>query len=184
MLVLTEGGISLTLSRQDKELLQEKYVDLLQRYPAAVFVEYSGFTVSDAETLRRALRPLESRLRIIKNSIFKLALERAGLPVPELSRTMAVVFLPEDVAPAAKALNSFMKDHESLMVRFGFMDGRVLSETEVKMLASLPTKDEARAQLIAAIEGPLTNLVRVVQAPLREIAQVLHAYSEKEQEAA
>ena len=174
----------MTLTRQEKEVLLEEYVEQAQNSSAMIFVGYSGLTVGDAEVLRRALRPLEGRFRVIKSSLFDLALKRSGLPAPQFSGTQAVVFCPEDVAPVAKALADFMKHHESLTLHAGIMDGRLLDEAEVKALASLPSKDEARSQLIATIEGPLTNIVRIVQAPLREIAQVLQAYAEKSAEAA
>ncbi len=63
------------------------------------------------------------------------------------------------------------------------LGNRILSSEEVEDLAKLPPMEVIRAQLIAAIEGPMTNLVGVISAPLREIVQVLKARSEQGEEA-
>ncbi len=174
----------MTLTRQEKEVLLEEYVEQVQNSSAVIFVGYSGLTVGDAEVLRRALRPTNGKFRVIRNALFDLALQRINLPVPSFDGTQAAIFCPEEVAPVAKALADFMKKSETLTLHAGIMDGRLLDEAEVGALALLPTKDAARSQLIATIEGPLTNIVRLVQAPLREIAQVLQAHAEQSAEAA
>ena len=89
----------------------------------------------------------------------------------------AIAFLSQDGDPAAvaKVLNDTAKTNDVLVIRGGILEGTVVGDVEIKRLATLPSADVLRAQLVGAIAGPLTTVVGLFTAPLRDLAGVLDA---------
>ena len=81
----------------------------------------------------------------------------------------SAIVTAKDEVTAAKIVYEFAKGHEHLTVKTGIVDGKVLSEPELKALSSLPNK-----------EGMISMLLSVLQAPIRGLAVALNAISEKE----
>ncbi len=169
------------LTREQKNQIIEEYVELLQASHGLVLADYRGLTVKEMQALRRQVKDAGGRMRVVKNTLFRIALERSGLPVPTdmLVGPVLVGFGVEDVPPVAKAFVEYAKEVSALKIKGGMLGERLLSVEEVEDLAKLPPLDVLRAQLVAAIQGPLTNLVGIISAPMREIAYVLQARSEQ-----
>ncbi len=173
------------LTRAQKDQLIEKYMDLLQNSQGLIMADYRGLTVKEMQVLRRQVKEAGGHVQVVKNTLFRIALERLERPVPQelLVGPVVVGFGVTDVPPVAKAFVEYAKEASALKIKGGMLGNRILSSEEVEDLAKLPPMEVIRAQLIAAIEGPMTNLVGVISAPLREIVQVLKARSEQGEEA-
>ena len=176
----------MAISREKKEEMVANYADNLSRSRAMILADYRGLTVANITQLRQNLRELDGAFHVVKNSLFQRALEEAGLPVPteHLEGPLAVGFCFGDTPPVAKALVDFAKQVEILQIKGAILGTELLDAQGVKGLADLPPRDVLRAQLLAAIQGPMGNLVGVLAAPMREIVQVLKARSDQDQEAA
>jgi large subunit ribosomal protein L10 len=176
----------LAISREKKEEMVTEYADNLSRSRAMILTDYRGLTVANITQLRQNLREVDGAYQVVKNTLFQRALEEAGLPVPAeyLQGPLAVGFCFGDSPPVAKALVDFAKGTDALQIKGAILGTDILDAQGVKGLADLPPRDVLRAQLLAAIQGPMSNLVSVLNAPMREIAQVLKARSEQGQEAA
>ena len=162
------------------------HVANLSRSRAMILADYRGLTVANITQLRQNLRELDGAFHVVKNSLFQRALEQADLPVPTelMDGPLAVGYCFGDTPPVAKALVDFAKGVEVLQIKGAILGTELLDAQGVKGLADLPPRDVLRAQLLAAIQGPMGNLVGVLAAPMREIVQVLKARSEQGQEAA
>jgi large subunit ribosomal protein L10 len=176
----------LAISREKKEEMVADYAEDLSRSRAMILTDYRGLTVANITQLRQNLREVDGVFHVVKNTLFQRALEQAGMPVPteQLEGPLAVGFCFGDTPPVAKALVDFAKQVEMLQIKGAILGTELLDAQGVKGLADLPPRDVLRAQLLAAIQGPMSNLVSVLAALMREIAQVLKARSEQGQEAA
>jgi large subunit ribosomal protein L10 len=176
----------LAISKEKKKQMVADYVDNLSRSRAMILADYRGLTVANITQLRQNLREVDGSFHVVKNSLFELALKEAGLPVPTeyLQGPVAVGFCYGDTPPVAKALVDFAKGLDVLEIKAAILGTDIIDAEGVKGLADLPPRDVLRAQLLGAIQGPMSNLVSVLNAPMREIAQVLRARSEQDQEAA
>jgi large subunit ribosomal protein L10 len=82
----------------------------------------------------------------------------------------------EEPRAAARILKEFVKTNEKLTIKAGLMDGEVLDSKAVEnQLATLPSKDEARATLLAQMMAPAQTLVRLLNAPAQNFALLLEA---------
>jgi len=171
----------LAKSKQQKETLLAEYVDWLGKSRAVVLVEYTGVTMKDLDTIRAKLRETDGEFHIVKNTLAKLALEKAGRSVPAnyLEKSTALGFAFGDVAAFTKALNDATKGMEAVKVKGGYLGTELLNAAQVKALASLPPLPVVRAQLLGVLQAPAGKLVRMLAEPGRQVASVLKAYADK-----
>jgi large subunit ribosomal protein L10 len=176
----------LAISKEKKQQMVADYVDKLSQSEAAILTDYRGLTVADLTDLRSRLREENGVFQIVKNTLFKLALEQAGLSAPaeQFQGTVAVSYCLGEVPPVAKTLMDFAKESEILQVRGAILGTAFLDPDGVKELADLPPREFLLAQLLGAVQGPMSSMVSTITAPMRELVQVLQARSEQGQEAA
>ena len=111
------------------------------------------------------------KFKITNNRITKLALEKTKCKeLSELFSGPTAVALSKDAITSAKILTKFSKTHNKLKIIAGFMDGKVLDQKEVAIIATLPSLDEARAKIIGILSSPAQKLVSILLAPASKIA--------------
>jgi large subunit ribosomal protein L10 len=131
--------------------------------------------------LRSRLSGVKAELRVVKNTLLRRALQDSNLPDLEsyLHGQSAVVIGEADVSAAAKVLKNFTAEFKKPVLKVGILDRAVLSESEIVALADLPSKEVLQAKLLGLLLAPASTLVRLINTPASQIAQVLQAYSDK-----
>jgi len=168
------------LTRTQKE---EQVAELQQKFRRAtsVFVaEYRGLDVQKLSGLRRKLRseaghPYE--YRVTKNTLLRRAAEGTEIAaaIPHFRGPTAVAISYGDPVRLAKILIEYAKEHEIFKLRGAVLDGRVLGKGEIGTLATLPSLEELRGQLVGLLQAPASKLVRVLVAPGTQVARVVAA---------
>ncbi len=176
----------MAISRAKKEELVKEYVDHLNNSEAIIVTDYRGLTVTEMQELRAEIRKAEGGFVIVKNTLARRALEDAGLPVVDdlLTGPVGIGFCQQNVTGVAKAITDYAKKNDALTVKGGLMGEKVMDEAAVKNLASLPSIDVLRAQLLGLINAPATQLAGVIAGSVRQLVNVVNAYAEKDTEAA
>ena len=176
----------MAITKERKDGLLAQYDEAVRKSRALIITEYRGLNTPDLGRLRGAIRDANGAYNVVKLTLFKLALERAGLPIPEdlLTGPVAVGFCYQEVPAVAKAFKEYAKGQELLTVKGGIMGNRLLTSKDVEALADLPPLEVVRAQLMGVLNGPARNLASVVASGVRQVINVLNAYAEKDTEAA
>lgn len=176
----------MAISKDKKVEMVAEYADQMSRSQAMILTDYRGLTVAEITRLRQNLREVDGSFQVVKNSLFARALEDAGAPIPtdQLAGPVAVGYCYGEVPPVAKALTDFAREADELTIKGAILGMTLLDAEDVKGLAELPPREILLAQLLGAVQGPMSSLVTTITAPMREIAQVLRSRSEQEQEAA
>jgi large subunit ribosomal protein L10 len=171
----------LAKSKAQKETILTQYVEWVSRSQAIVLVEYTGLKMNNLDAIRARVREAGGEFHIVKNTLAKLALEKAGLNVPAdyTEKSTAIGFAFSDPAGFAKALTEATKGMEAIKIKGGFMGAATLKSAEIKALASLPPLPVMRAHLLGILQAPAGKLVRTLAEPGRQVAYVIKAYSEK-----
>ena len=171
----------MAISKKQKQELVSLYQELVRKSNGMVLASYSGMRVSELEGLRRNLRESGAEFRIVKNTLMELALQQAGLPVPKDSfiGTTAVGFASEDVLAMAKAIVDLSRTSEAIKVKGAVVDGVAYGTQQVQMLADLPPMPVLRALLLGVISAPATRVAGALAGSVRQVVNVVKAYSEK-----
>lgn len=167
----------MAITLEKKQAIVADYVEKLRRTQAIIVTEYRGLTHKQLETLRRELRGCGSELVVSKNTLMGRALTEVGLPAPDalLSGPTAMAFCYDELAAPAKVLTKFARDSKILVLRGGVLGQSVFDQAGVQALTELPGKDRLRAQVVGALQAPISGLVNVLAGPVRGFLNVLHA---------
>lgn len=164
------------MDRAGKEELVSHYNGIFENAGVIVVTHYSGLSVPDLDELRHQMADVGGTVKVTKNRLVKLAL--AGTPnesVGEFFIGPTAIAFSDDPVAAPKVAANFAKANDNLKIIGGIMDGNVLDADGVKNLASLPSLDELRGQLVGLINSPATKLAGVLQAPAGQLARVIGA---------
>jgi large subunit ribosomal protein L10 len=164
-------------SRKEEEV--EILKDRFGRMTSAVFLNYAGMTVEEVSKLRDTFRDKGVEYKVVKNTLVKHALKDEPW-VAELGKALkgmtGVAWSYEEPSAAARIVKEFRRDIDKLQVKAGLLEGQVLDAGQVEnTLATMPSKDEARAMLLATMIAPAQHMVMLLNAPARNFVGVLAA---------
>ncbi len=171
-------------SLEQKKAVVAETLEKLEKAHSVVFADYRGMTVKEISELRAVLRKQGVELKVLKNTLIKIAAEQNGVQGldPYLTGTNMWAFSMEDAVSAAKLLQEFAKTHPKLIVKGGIMDKKAFDAEGVKALASLPSREVLLGQIAGLLQTPIVGMARVLQGPINKMAYALEAYR-KAQEA-
>src|ERR1700761_5366457 len=148
---------------------------------AVVVTLYMGLTVAEMTDLRGRLRKEGASLKVVKNTLVQKALDGAAGEAGDalFKGPVAIAYGPDPVS-AAKVVTQYAKDNEKFTVVGGLLgQTTILDKKAVSSLATLPSLDQIRAQLIGLLNAPATKIAGVLQAPAGQLARVFKAYADK-----
>ena len=148
---------------------------------ALLLTEYRGLTVSEITELRKSLRDGGAKFAVIKNTLMRRALEQTD--AAELGSLFdgpsAVAFVLEDPVAAAKSVTAAAKKFPALVLKGGFVEGRVLSADEAKSLADLESREVMLSKLAGLMKGEMSRAAAVFQATQARFLSLLEAFKAK-----
>ena len=168
------------MNKESKKLYIEEMKKNFSSNNSVMIAQYQGLNVKELDKLRKDLRDNGVIFKITKNRITKLAIKDS--PVKDLEQYFkgpTAAALSSDPITTAKILTKFAKTNNKLKIIAGFMDGKVLDEKEVAIIATLPSLDEARAKIVGILASPAQKIVSILLAPGSKIANLARAKSLK-----
>jgi large subunit ribosomal protein L10 len=174
------------MQKREKERVVAELTERLRTSETLIVADYRGLTNAQIDGLRSKLLEHGARFAVVKNTLTRRAAEAAGADVllALLEGPSAIAFVESDGDPVAvaKALSDAATSTKVLAIRGGVLEGSAMSAEEVQNLAKLPPADVLRAQLVGAIISPLTTVVALLTAPLRDLVGLIEARIEQLQE--
>ncbi len=164
------------MTRQDKAAQIEAVSALVAQAQSIVLAEYRGLNVESVTRLRKQARSQGVQLRVLKNTLARRAVNDtpfAGL-AEKMVGPLVYGFSPDPVA-AAKVLSNFAKDNDKLVVKGGAMPNFLIDEKGVKALATMPSRDELLAKLMATMQAPIGQFVRTLNEVPARLVRTLAA---------
>ncbi|MDF2750359.1 MAG: ribosomal protein [Gaiellaceae bacterium] len=171
------------MQKHEKEQVVAELTERLRTAETLIVADYRGLTNAEIDGLRTKLIEHGARFAVVKNTLTRRAAEAAGadalLALLEGPSAIAFVESGGDPVAVAKALGDTARDTKVLAIRGGVLEGAAMSAAEVESLAKLPPADVLRAQLVSAIVSPLTTVVMLIAAPLRDLVGLIDARIEQ-----
>jgi len=165
-----------------KHELASKLRDELGDVGSFVLIEFKGLTVAAADELRTEFRGAGCTYRVYKNSTIRFATQGTPHePIREyLKGVSGLAYNIEDPGAPARVARAFAKDNDELQIKGGVSDGTLLDPAGVETLANMPGPLELKAQLLRLFNTPATQMVRVLDAPIQGLLNVLNAKKDKD----
>ncbi len=151
---------------ESKKAVVAELTERLKNAQAGVIADYRGLTVAQDTELRAKLREAGVEYTIVKNTLTRFAANEVGLEGldPILHGPTAIATSSTDSVAPAKVLVEFAKNNEQLEIKAGFVDGKVIDVNEVKVYASIPSKDVLISKMMGSLLAPIGSLARVLDA--------------------
>ena len=171
------------MDKKHKERVVTELRDRLANSETLIVADYRGLTMPQIDALRGELLKHGAKFQVVKNTLTRRAAEEAGAEhlLALLEGPTAIAFLDSDgdAAAVAKALRTAARETQVIEVRGGVMQGRAMSADEVETLATLPSLDVLRGQVLGAVTSPLMTIVGLFNAPLQNLIGLIDARIEQ-----
>ncbi|MGJ9516951.1 50S ribosomal protein L10 [Actinotignum sp. GS-2025b] len=173
------------MARTDKSAAIAQLKELFENSTAVLFTEYRGLTVGQMKDLRRSFQG-GAVYKVAKNTLLDIAAKQAGVEVAEgtFQGPTAVAFVTGEAPEAAKALKTFAKENEALILKGGVMDGAQLSADDVKQLAELESREVLLAKSAGVLKALMYQAAYVLNAPATKAVRTIDALRAKQEAAA
>jgi large subunit ribosomal protein L10 len=168
------------MAKADKATAVADIAEQFTGSTATLITEYRGLTVANLAELRRSLAA-SATYTVAKNTLIKRAASEAGIEgLDELFvGPTAIAFVRGEPVDAAKAIKTFAKEHQALVIKGGYMDGQCLSVAEVERIADLESREVLLAKLAGAMKANLAKAAGLFNAPASQVARLAAALLEK-----
>ncbi len=159
------------MNKEKKKNYIEEMKNILSKTNSLYVAHYQGLTVKQIEELKTEMRKHDVIFKVTKNRITKLALEGTKFKkLEDLFSGPTAVAISQDAIISAKILTKFAKKNPKLKIIGGIMEKDPLSIEDVAKIATLPTLDEARANIVGILSAPAQKIMSILLAPGSKIA--------------
>jgi len=173
------------LNLEEKKAVVEEIAAQVAGAKGIVLAEYRGLEVGNMTELRRRARGSGVYLRVLKNTLARRAVK--DTPFAKLADQMVgplVYGISSDPVATAKVMNEFAKGNDKFVIKAGAMPNAVISAKEVAALASLPSREELLAKLLATMQAPIAQFVRTLNEVPSKFVRPLAAVRDAKEKAA
>jgi large subunit ribosomal protein L10 len=172
--------VSLTLEQKKRVVAEVN--EVAAGAQAAIAAEYLGLSVADMTNLRVQARAQGVQIRVVKNSLARRAIEGTEFEClrDSLTGPLLLVFSADDPGAGARIVRDFAKTNDRLRTTAIAFAGQLRPPEDLVLLASMPTLDEARAQLLGTLQAPASQLVRTLAEPAGQFVRVVAAFRDQQ----
>ena len=144
-----------------KEASENRIKDTLKSSDAVFIIKYSGVSSPDLCSLRQTLKSSRASLFVVKNSVARRALKDSALMplIKNIDGPCGLVFIKDEPVEVSKVLCNFTKEHEQLKLEGGFLKDKIVEKKDIEHMSKLPSKEVLRAQVVGALNSPISGLV-------------------------
>lgn len=177
--------VDVALTFEQKKLVVAEVTEVASKALSAVAAEYRGLTVDQMTKMRVKARDEGVYLRVVKNTLAKRALVDSDFAcmTDALSGPLVLAFSLENPGSAARLVRDFAKDYGKLEVKHLSLGGKLLPASDLERVASLPTREEALAQLLSVMQAPVVKLARTFNEVPTKFVRAVAAVRDQKQAA-
>lgn len=173
------------MKKEEKGLIISKIADTIKEYGCFYVVETSGLDAEKTSALRRACFKDGIKLMVVKNTLLKHALETLDGNYeelfPALKGASSIMCANTGNAPAKLIKNFKQKDDVLPRLKAAYVEETVyVGEDQLDTLASIKSKNELIADVVALLQSPAKNVVSALQSGSNKIHGILETLSKKE----
>lgn len=143
---------------EQKASVVSEIKDKFEKAKSVVLFDYRGLSVAEVTELRKKLRDNDADYKVYKNTLTKRALDELNIDMNEYLEGPSAVTFGNDELSIVKVLDDFAKEHKSLELKAGIIEGKVASYDDLKRYAAIPSRDTLLTMLAAGLLGTVRDL--------------------------
>lgn len=149
----------------------------------AIVTDMSGLSVHEITQFRRKLNAANAKVRVAKNTLIKIASDGTDfVAIKDLAvGPSAIIIGYEDPAIPAKTTVEFIKTIKKGLIRGGVIEGRAITQEEVKGLAELPSKEQILSAIMGGLDSGARGIAGIIEAVIRDIAMLAEEVARKKE---
>ncbi|MBI4186749.1 MAG: 50S ribosomal protein L10 [Chloroflexi bacterium] len=166
------------MSKEKKAATIDKLREVLAGSNAGVFTDFRGLATPDMLALRGKLKEAGAQYRVIKNTLSRLAAEKAGKGylVSFFEEPTALAFGHGDITELAKVIAEYVRGGKtSLRIKGGFLGDKVFTSQDVMTISTLPPREVLLAKVLQGLQSPIAGLIQQLAAPIAGTIGLLQA---------
>ncbi|MFL2980119.1 MAG: 50S ribosomal protein L10 [Methylophilaceae bacterium] len=153
----------MSLKLEEKKAVVAEVSKQIENAQSMILAEYRGVGVQEMTNLRAEARKSGVYLKVLKNNLVKRAVENTSFSSLSEDMVGPLIFgISEDPVSAAKVLNNFAKANELFVIKTGATPSEKMDVKAIKVLASLPSREELLAKLMGTMQAPIAKFVRTL----------------------
>jgi len=171
------------MNRNEKSEIISEIKELLDSSSAVYLTDYHGINVEDISSLRNQFRNEGVRYKVYKNTLVKRALDeidKYDKIADHLTGMVGFAFTTTNPLAPAKIINKYFGDKDKLSLKACYVEGEYFDGSQLKTLASLPTKNELIASIMGSLNSPVSGIVGTINAVMRDLVSVVEQISQRE----
>lgn len=171
------------LNLPQKQAVVSEVADVAANAHSVIAAEYQGLSIADMTELRSAARESNVLLKVVKNTLARRAFDGTDYDCmcDSLNGQLVFAFSLEEPGSAARVINDFAGKNDKLVVKLVAFGGELLDPSEIKRLASLPTRDQALSILMAVMKAPVEKLTRTINEVPGKLVRTVAAVRDSKQ---
>lgn len=172
----------MTTNKQKKVTLVAEMNERVAKAKAIVMTNYTGLTHKQLEEFKRTIKKSDAEYAVTKNTLLKRSLEENKLETGDAKNfdlPTGALFLYSDIVTPLKTLAKMVKDLEKPQIKFGYLEGKMVSASEILKLSTLPSREQLIAQVVSGMKSPLYGIHRALNWNLQKFVMTLNAIQQK-----
>jgi large subunit ribosomal protein L10 len=168
----------------EKQATIDEISDKLGSAKMAILTEFQGLNVAEMTELRKTLRKAEIDYKVYKNTLVGMAAQQLGITGIDkylVGSTALAIIKKNELASPTKLLKDFSAKHQNLKVKAGILNNKVIAPDSVISLINMPSREVLISMVLGGMKAPMTKLMGVLQAPIRDFMSVLRNLADKKE---
>lgn len=173
----------MALTLEQKKQVVAEVAEVAVDAHSAIAAEYRGLSVAEMTKLRVAAREANVYLRVVPNTLAQRAVEGTKFVCMKdgFGGPLVLAFSREEPGSAARVMAGFAKENDKLKVKLIAFGGKLIDPSDIDVLATLPTRDEALSRLLAVMKAPIAKLARTLAEPYAKLTRTIAAVRDQKQ---
>jgi len=169
------------MDKKTKQKNLDFLVDKLSNLNSVVFTNFKGLSAQDMDSVRKLIKTEGGEYKVVKNTITLMAIKKSGKEETRqfVSGPCAIAFSSEDPVGLVKILINFSKEHEALILKGGIIEGEIVDQEKLKMIATLLSKNELLTNVLGDLKTPISNLINYLNQMIMNLVCVVNLIKNK-----
>ena len=169
------------LSKENKKDIVLNYSKELSESPSFLLINYAGSKVKELESLRKAFNKINTKISVVKNTLLQKATENTDFKeyFSSLKGETAIALLNENYVEAAKSFMDIKKESPVFEIKFGYIDGNVITVSELEKISKLPSKEVLISQFLSVLNQPIAKFAYAAKSIPSSLINVLNNLKDK-----